>query len=350
MSNTGARSLVVALTALALLGGCDRNREAPAPAAPPTDAWATVDGRHITAADVDKAFQRTRDLNTTLSPEETQAAKMSLLDDLITQDLLLARAQALMIDATQAEVDKAVTDAQANVTGQQFQQELSKRDLTTADLQSSLRRDLIVQKVLDNQVTSKVVITDAEITGFFNANRAQFNQAEVTYHLAQIIVTPVREAQQTNASGDDAASPQEVQQKVAVLMQRLQMGESFAQLAAQYSEDAESAARGGDLGVIPESAVRQANPALRNAVLQLTPGNARVINQDGAAAIVLLVAKEPAGQRDLSTPGVKEQIERALKTRREQLLRSAYLTALRTDARITNHAAKRVIDANGRIQ
>jgi peptidyl-prolyl cis-trans isomerase SurA len=344
---TSGRSFFVALTALTLLAGC--NREAPAPAPPPADAWATVDGRHIMAADVNKAFERTRDLTATLSPEETQAAKMSLLEDLITQDLLLARAQALMIDATQAEVDKAVADAQANVTGEQFQQELAKRGLTPADVQASLRRDLIVQKVLDNQVTSKVVVTDAEITDFFNANRAQFNLPEVTYRLAQIIVTPVREPQQTNSSGDDAGSPQEVQQKVTALMQRLQKGESFAQLAAQYSEDAESAARGGDLGAIPESAVRQANPALRDAVLQLTPGNARVVMQNGAAAIVLLVAKEPAGQRDLSTPGVKEQIQTGLKTRREQMLRSAFLTALRTDARITNHAAKRVIDANGRV-
>jgi peptidylprolyl isomerase len=162
-------------------------------------------------------------------------------------------------------------------------------------------------------------------------------------------VTPVREPQVTNASGDDAASPQAVQEKVAMLMQRLQMGESFAQLAAQFSEDAESAQRGGDLGMVPISALRQAQPALRDTVMQMTPGNARVINQNGAAAIVLLVAKQPAGQRDLTTAGVKEQITEALKARREQLLRSAYLTALRTDARITNYAAKRVINANGKV-
>ena len=101
--------------------------------------------------------------------------------------------------------------------------------------------------------------------------------------------------------------------------------------------------------MIPASTVRQAAPALRDAVLQMTPGSARVIDENGAAAIVLLVAKEPAGQRDLSTPGVKEQISQSLKTQREQLLRSAYLTALRTDARITNYAARRVVEANGKV-
>ena len=51
----------------------------------------------------------------------------------------------------------------------------------------------------------------------------------------------------------------------------------------------------------------------------------------------------------MTTPAVKEQITQALKARREQLLRSAFLTTLRTNARITNHAAQRVVEANGKV-
>ena len=95
--------------------------------------------------------------------------------------------------------------------------------------------------------------------------------------------------------------------------------------------------------------MRQAEPALRNAVLDMMPGNVRVINQNGAAAIVALLAKETAGQRTLETPGVKDQITEALKQRREQLLRSAYLTKLQTDAEVTNHQAARIVAANGKV-
>jgi peptidyl-prolyl cis-trans isomerase SurA len=337
------------LAAMSLFSAC--NRTAPAPASPPpvpADAWATVNGRNIVATEVEREYRRTRDVNATLSSEEVQAAKMSLLEGLITQDLLLAKGRELMIDVTQPDIDKAFMATKGNLTDEQFQQELSRRDLTADDVRASLRRDLTVQKVLESQVTSKVTITDAEITDFFNANRERFNLPEDAYHLAQIVVTPVREPQTTNTAGDDATSPQAAQQKVAMLMQRLQRGESFAELAAQFSEDADTAARGGDLGLVPISAVRQAEPALRNAVLQMAPGNARVVNQNGASAIMYLVAKQMAGQRDLSTPGVKDQITEGLKARREQLLRSAYLTALRSDARITNHAAMRVVEANGK--
>ena len=325
------------------------NRGPAAAPAPPADSWATVDGRNISAAEVEKAWQRNRDQNSTLAGEDLQAAKMQLLEDLITQDLLLAKATELKIDVAQADVDKAFTEAKGGATDEQFNQALSARSLTQDDIRQSIRRDLLVQKVLENQVTNKVAVTDQEVTTFFEANKAQFNLAEESFHIAQIVVTPVREAQITNSTGDDAATPQAVQTKVAMLMQRLQMGESFGQLAAQYSEDADSAPRGGDLGLIPRSAIQQSDAALRNAVLNMTVGNARVVNQNGAAAIVLLVAKQPAGQRNLTTPGVKDQIQQALKARREQLLRSAYLTQLRDNAAIANHAAKKVVDASGKV-
>jgi peptidyl-prolyl cis-trans isomerase SurA len=334
------------LVAATLLTACNRQPETPAA---PADAWATVNGRHILAADVDAAYNQARDPNITLSAEEVQAAKMQVLDDLITQDLLMAKAMELMIDVTQADIDTAVTQARGNLTEEAFQQELQKRGLNADSLRSQIRRDLLVNKVLESQTTAKVSVTDAEVTEFFNANQAQFNLAEESYRLAQIVITPVAEPAGTNSTGNDATSPQAVQQKVQMLMQRLQAGESFPDLAAQFSEDAESAARGGDLGLIPVSAVRQAGPALRDAVLNTTPGNARVINQNGAAAIVLVAAKEPAGQRTLETPGVKDQITQVLRQRREQLLRSAYLTALHSDADIDNHAARRIVENNGRI-
>jgi peptidyl-prolyl cis-trans isomerase SurA len=62
-----------------------------------------------------------------------------------------------------------------------------------------------------------------------------------------------------------------------------------------------------------------------------------------------VVSREPAGQRDLSTPNVKERITQQLKARREQLLRSAYLAAARTDAEVVNYLARRVVESQGKV-
>jgi hypothetical protein len=88
---------------------------------------------------------------------------------------------------------------------------------------------------------------------------------------------------------------------------------------------------------------------LREAVINRAPGSVNVVNMNGAHTIVLVVAHVAAGQRDLSTPEVREQITQALRTRKEQLLRTAYLASLRNDTQITNYLARRLVESNGKL-
>jgi len=321
------------------------------PAAPPpvsADTYATVNGTNITRDEVEKAFRQAGDSSQTLSDEEATTAKLSVLDDLILQEILIAKARQQNLQVADSEIDTAYAELQKNVTGEQFQQQLTQRKLTPADVRDGLRRRLLSQKVLDKEVTEKAAVTDQQVTDFFNANRAQFNLPEDAFHLAQIVVTPVRDQQVANRTGDDANTPEAANAKVKMLMDRLNMGAAFADLARDYSEDPDSAPRGGDLGLVPVSSVRQAPPAMRDAVLQMTPGRARVISQNGALIILFVVAREQAGQRDLSTPQVKQQITDALRHRKETLLRTAYLTAARTDAQVVNYLARRVVESQGK--
>jgi len=314
---------------------------------PSPDTWAVVDGRPITRDDVDKAFRRARDSAQPLSEEEALTAKLGLLNDLIVQEILLARATALKLEVSQADLDTAYNNAKKNMPDDAYQQELTRRSLTVADMREGLRRELLTQKVIEQEVGPKIAVTDKEINDFYAANRAQFNVAEEAYHIAQIVITPVRDAQITNGTGDDAATPQAAVAKVKMLMERLKAGASFRDLAVGYSEDAESAPRGGDLGFLPVSRLKQAPPALRDAVVNKEPGSVNVASAGGAYTLVLVVAHELPGQRDLTTPGMKERITETLRGRREQLFRLAYLTAARTDSKVENLLARRLLEAKG---
>jgi peptidyl-prolyl cis-trans isomerase SurA len=344
--------LLVILTALAACSGA-ACRPAPAtPAATATvsvDTWAVVDGRQITRADVDQAYRRVRDPSQTLSDEEMLTAKLNLLNDLVVQDILLAKARTLKLEVSPSELDMAYADAKKNMPEDAFQQELARRSLTPADMREGLRRELLTQKVITQEVGSKIGVTDQEVTAAFNANRAQFNMAEESYHLAQIVVTPVRDAQIANTTGDDAKTPQEATAKVQMLMERLKSGASFRELATSYSEDPESASRGGDLGLVPLSKLKQAPQPLRDAVLNKAPGAVNVASGGGAYTVVLVVAREPAGQRDLTTPGVRERITETLHARKDQLLRTAYLTAARNDSVVINFLARRLVESKGTL-
>ena len=339
---------IVYVLALTVLAGACRSTP-PAPPPPSADAWAVVAGREIKKADVEKAYRRTPQASEPLSDDETLTAKLALLNELIIQDILLARARELKIELPDTEVDAAFGEAKKNMTEQAFQQELTKRNLTPADMREEIRRDLLAQKVVEREVTSQITVTDKDITDFFTANKAQFNRTEEAYHIAQIVVTPVREAQPANRSGNDAATPQEAAAKAQMLMERLKSGVAFGELAADFSEDARTAPRGGDLGWVPVSALQQVPPALRDAVLKTTPGNVRVVSNGGAHTLLLVVAHDTAGQKDPSMPAVKEGISSTIKGRREQLLRAAYLASLRNDTVVINNLAKRVVESKGKM-
>ncbi len=343
---------IVLLLALAVLATACRNAPGTATGTskPPSgDAWAVVNGNEITRDDVEKAYRRAAPAGQQPVDEEALTAKLNLLNELIVQQLLLDKAKELKVELPDAELDKAYLDAKANIPEDAFLTELKSRNLSAADMREDLRRNLLAQKVVEKAVADEVTVTDQEVTAFYEANKASFNRNEDAVHIAQIVVTPVREQQRTNRTGDDAATTQEATAKAQMLMAKLKGGATFGELAADYSEDPESAQRGGDLGFVPVSALQQAPPALRDAVFKSNPGTVQLVSQGGAHTIVLTVARDTKGQKDLSMPSVKEAISSTLKGRKEQLIRAAYLTNLRNDAKVENVLAKKVIETKGKI-
>jgi peptidyl-prolyl cis-trans isomerase SurA len=347
--HTARRLPAAALAAFALLAAACRSTPATPPArAVSADTWASVNGVDITRDQVEKDLRRLRNTTETLSEEEALLAKLSIIEDLIVERILLAKATALNVTVPDMELETAYNNAKQNLPEEEFQKELARRSLTPADMRDGLRREMLARKVLEQEVGSKVSISDQEVTDFFNANRAQFNLPEEALHLAQIVITPGPEQQLANRTGDDAATPQAAAAKVSMIMERLKGGAPFAELARDYSEDPQTAPRGGDLGLVPLSAIQKAPPLLREAAMKTTVGSARVVSEGGAHTIVFVVAREPAGQRDLSSPGVRDRITAALRDSREQLLRAAYLASARTDADVTNYLARRVVESQGK--
>jgi peptidyl-prolyl cis-trans isomerase SurA len=338
--------LLVSL-AVAALGACRSTPAAPPPAS--ADAWAVVDGREIKRDAVEKAYRRTAQVSPAPSEEEALVAKLGILNELIVQDILLNRARTMKIEVPDTDLDTAYAEARKGIPEETFQQELTKRNLSAADMREDLRRDLVTQKLIEQEVTSKVNVTDQEITEFFDSNRAQFNRAEEAYRIAQIVITPVREQGIANRTGDDASTPQEAAGKAQMLLERLKSGASFGDLAADFSEDAETAPRGGDLGFVPVSALKRAPQPLQDAVLKSTPGTVSNVSLGGGHTLVLFVAKDEAGQKDPSMPAVREGINQTLRGRKEQLLRAAYLSAVRNDAVVVNHLAQRLVEGQGKM-
>ncbi len=345
-------SALAAIAALSLTTACQKP-SAPAAAAPTAvapDVWAVVDGHDIHQDLVEKAYRSTVDPAATPapSPEQVLTMKVNVIDELITQEILLARAHARGLEATDADVDAAFNERKSGVSDDVFTAQLKERGFTADEFKSGIRRELSVQKVLDADVNDKITVTDQQVADFYNQNRAQFNLKEAQYRLAQIIVTAVKDPQTRNRMGDDAGTLDEATRKVAMIVEKLKGGADFGTLAMDYSEDPQSAAQGGDLGFVPASALSRAAPQLRDAVLKLEPGHVSTVTVGQVYTILALVSREPAGQRSLDTPTVRDSIRDLLKSRQQELMRTAYIAAARADAKVTNYLAQRILSGDVR--
>lgn len=343
--------LPLAALGLSIAGGCNKQvQHAP-------DVWAVVNGKEIKRDEVDKYYRtRVNPEGQEPSQEEALSLKLNVLDELIYNEILLERAKKLNLEASDGEVEDKFTERKSPYTEEEFQRQLREQGMTVDDWKLDMRRQLSIQKLLNREVVAKISITDQEVTDFYNGNKAQFNVAEPTYHLAQIKVTPRKEAQIRNRKSDDATNEAEAQRKIKMLTDRLNSGADFAQLAMDYSEDMNTASTGGDLGFVPESALtsQQVDPALKRAVLALKPGQVsqpiEARDQSGVNYHILkLISREAPGQRSLSEPQVQQNIRDTLRSRKEQLLRSAYLAIARDEAQVTNYLAQQVIEAAGKL-
>ncbi|MEO8100283.1 MAG: peptidylprolyl isomerase [Acidobacteriota bacterium] len=307
---------------------------------------ATINGRSITYAELDKQYQVAQFGSSGERPSDDQVMiqRLEILRAMIDNEIMLQRAEREGLLAVDSDVEARFSEMRTPYTEEEFQKQLNDRKMTVEDLKAQLRRDLSAQKLLNKETTAKISIADKDITDFYESNKASFNRAEPQLHLAQILVTPANDPVVRNLKGDNALDEAQARRKITDLESRLKKGEDFGELAQNYSEDADSAAAGGDLGFIPQSAFETSDTGLRRTILELRPGQITpVLKTAEGYRILKLMTREPAGQRALNDPNVQQTIRSTLITRKEQLLRDAFYEVARNEAEVVNYYAKTVI-------
>jgi len=341
-------AFVVSVLMVALTTGCSLKPSG-------DNVAASVDGQKIYRTDLEKYYQsQTAGSSQPLSDEQATSLRLSILRELIENEILMHRAEKLGLLATDEEVERKLTEIKSPYTVEQFNQRLQESKLSMDDFKRNIRRSLTAEKVLHKEVTSKISVTQQDITDYYSSHRAEFNLIEPRYHLAHILVTASPDPQ-SGGSSNKARNELEARKKIETVLTRIETGDDFGSLAMAYSEDGATAPNGGDLGIIPESALKQTDPSTRDAILKLKSGQytgiISLINpatrQPGAFRIVKLIAMEPAGQRDLSDPRVEQEIRTQLQDRREQLLKAAYYEVMRDQAKVQNYYAEKVLSATG---
>jgi peptidyl-prolyl cis-trans isomerase SurA len=336
--------------ALASMVGCNHPHSA--------DVLATVNGHAIMKAEVERAYQTQlgeAQQQQQLSAEQSDALRLNVLQVLINDEILLQRAAKMNLTATNEEVDAKLAEMKAPYTEEQFNQRLKANHTTLDDVKHDMRMSLTEEKLLNKEINSKITVTDADVTNYFNQHKAEFNLMETQYHLAQIQVTSMPSAQPGNLQGSKATTDEEAKKKIQALKNRLDSGEDFGTLAMNFSERPETAANGGDMGFVAESQMH-ADPNVFNAITKLKAGQITEIlplmdeqsKRVMGYAIYKLISREPAGQRDVNDPRVQQAIRQQLRDGRSQLLKNAYFEMLRDQSKVENFLAEEIFKNDAR--
>jgi peptidyl-prolyl cis-trans isomerase SurA len=316
------------------------------------DVVATVNGQPIQRSEVEKDYRDNLGNNKEQpTKEQADATRLGILKQLIDDEILQQAAKKMNLVASEEEVDARLAEMKAPYTQEEFDKRLQASSMSLDDLRRQIRRYLTSEKLMNKEVTSRINITDADISNFYNANKANFNFIEPKYNIADIVVTsqPTPMQQGANLQNSKASNDVEARRKIEMIHNRLESGEDFATVANNYSEDTSDANNGGNMGFIPESSLRsqaavfaaisRLQPGQMTDVLPLVPPGARA---PAGYAIYKLIEKEPAGQRELNDPRVQQEIRQQLRDSRSQLLRAAYYEIMRNQAHVENHLAEQI--------
>ncbi len=325
--------------------------------APSPDVMATVNGKDILRSELDKAYNSYK-ASAGESPQEPSAEqadmiRLNVLRQLIDDEILQQRAAKLNLAASDEDVNAKLIEFKAPFTQEEFDKQLKQRNMTLDDLKLQIRRTLTTTKLINKEIESKINITDADISSYYAAHKAEFNVIEPQYHLAWIVVTGTPAQQPGNLQNSKASSEADARKKIQTVHSRLETGEDFGGLAINFSEDPNTASNGGDMGFVAESALQQRDPAASTAIAKLKIGQITdvmpIYGGAGPArkpmgyAIYKLIAREPAGQRELNNPSVQQSIRQNLRDSHAALLKNAYFEMLRDDSKVRNYFAEQIL-------
>lgn len=219
---------------------------------------AVVNQELVTNSEVLQRLQRTEQeatrSNTRLPDRDTLVRE--LLDQLIDERAQLGAARDGGVRAEEADIDRAVTNiaAQNQITVAQLRERLRTEGMEFARFRNNLRDQILLERIREREVQSRIRITDADIESWL-AQQREKNGAATEYNIAQILLSVPENAA-------PALVTQRRQQGVA-LLQRLRSGEDFATLVREASDATKE--RGGEMGLrradkLPDSFVEAVSP------------------------------------------------------------------------------------------
>lgn len=236
-------SIILAITLFVnLLGGCElisKTEEGEK-----KTVVAKVNGEKITKGEFEKIFQSQlvqyemmygQDFATKKENEELiKNIKEDLLNELINERILLQKAKELNVQPSQEEIDKEVAKAYDEAVKQaggedKFNKTLEAFKMTVDDFKNYMANRVVIDKVYD-EIIKDVTVSEDELLKYYNENMYDYTEKPNKMNVSHILV--------------------ETEDTAKKVLEELNKGAKFEDLAKKYSIDPGSKDKGGNLGDI----------------------------------------------------------------------------------------------------
>ena len=291
-----------------------------------------VNGDILTKTDLEqRQVQYMRAKN--LQPADDAALKKTIEDitpevvsEAIDELLLVQRGKALNYKMTDEDFDRVVQNIRKENkldTEEAFQAALKQEGMSLPELHKTLERQMLIARVTQNEVMAKVGITEEEARKYHSEHVKDFTKAG-TVTIREILVKVPLENGAINVAADQAA-----RQKADDIRKRALAGESFDQLASEFS-DSPSKANGGLIGPLN---MNELTPGFKKLVDPMKVGDvSEVLPGQGGYQIIKI---ESRTADEVMTPeAAHDKISDALYEEKRQVYIRRYLNKLRSQATI----------------
>jgi peptidyl-prolyl cis-trans isomerase C len=294
---------------------------------------ATVNGVAITRAEFDREMdgikQQFQAMGQPMADKRMAKIQEDILENLISTELLYQAAEKQGVEVEQKEVDQKLASLKERFPkAEDFDGVLKKMQMTEGELKSHLKKGMIIQHFIDEQIIQKISIPDEEVKAYYDKNPALFTQPE-RVRASHILIKVDKSADETQKAV--------TRKKIEEIQQKLKNGDDFAALAKEFSQ-CPSSSKGGDLGYFHRG---QMVAPFEEAAFALKPGETSdIVETQFGYHIIKVVDKQEAQVK--SFEDVKDRLAQYLKQEKAQNEVKQYLQKLKADAEIERHLSSTV--------
>ena len=295
----------------------------------PADSKAAeINGVVITKAQFDKELNihldRVAKQGRQVPDDKLADLKNDILEGLIEREVLYQESKRAGIKINDQKIDEQMASIKKRFPSEaEYKTALSKMNLTEDEVKTQISRGLAIRALIEQQVTDKIVVTDAETKAYYDSNPQMFQQpAQVK--ASHILI-------KVDAGADDAKKA-EARKKIEMVQQKIKAGGDFAELAKEYSEGP-SNTRGGDLGLFRRG---QMVKPFDDTAFAMKPNDVSDIVETRFGYHIIKVY-EVRPEQTLAYADVKDKLNQRMKQEKVEKNASVYISQLKKDAKIEKY-------------